>query len=85
MAYTNEQQREAVLHRFDHMPPATDAVANTHAAARKQFKLLAAWVYDNTEVSRERSLVITALQEAMMWTNAAIAMNHPDNVKELGD
>lgn len=44
---------------------------------REKFLELALFIVDSTPVSREQSLCLTALEEAMFWANAAIARN-PD-------
>jgi hypothetical protein len=45
---------------------------------RSEFKRLAYIVLDNTPSSREQSLAFTKLEEAMMWTIAAIARNEKE-------
>lgn len=54
---------------------ATEVTGPLHDATRVGFKELAHWILDNVPQSREQSLALTALQEAQMWTNAAIACN----------
>lgn len=53
--------------------PATPATGPRHDAVRMQHRELAAWIEDHVPASREQSLALTALQESMMWCNAAIA------------
>jgi len=53
----------------------TEKTIPMHTAVRTQHRGLAHWVNDNVPNSRERSLSLTALQESMMWCNAAIAIN----------
>ncbi len=53
----------------------TDITAPKHDEVRDRLRKQALWVLDNIPRSRERSLAITALQEAMMWCNAAIAIH----------
>lgn len=45
---------------------------------------LAQQIVDNTPPSREQSLAITAVQEAVMWANAAIAINEKAPLPVLG-
>jgi hypothetical protein len=45
---------------------------------RKQAKLFAEAVEAFCPPSRERSLAMTAVQEAIMWANASIAINEVD-------
>ena len=54
---------------------ATDITHPLHEEVRKHFRELAHWVVDNTPPSREQSLALTAIQEACMWSNAAVACN----------
>lgn len=54
---------------------ATDVSRPLHEATRQRFKALAHWVIDNVPAGREQSLALTELQNAQMWTNAAIACN----------
>ena len=46
-----------------------------YQAIREKAKELAALINDSTPASREQSLAITAVQQASMWANAAIAIN----------
>ena len=55
--------------------PANDVSRPLHEQTRFLYKTLATWIAENTPVSREQSLALTSLQEAAMWTNAAIAVN----------
>lgn len=54
---------------------ATAETGPMHDAVRIHVKELAHWLIDNTPSGREQSLMLTALQEAQMWANAAIACN----------
>jgi len=42
---------------------------------RYKAKLLAAYIDENCPDSREKSLAMTKLEEAVMWANASIARN----------
>lgn len=42
---------------------------------RDRARAFALYLAENTPASREQSLAITALEEAVMWANAAIARN----------
>lgn len=66
--------------RFDHHPPANGDVADTHAKVRDLIKRAARGLGRITESGREQSLMLTALEEATYWANAAVARHHPDNV-----
>lgn len=66
--------------RFQHHPPRDPMVAAAHEAWRDACLGLA----QHAEIlgggsSREVSLAITKIEEAMFWGNAAIARNHPVN------
>lgn len=43
--------------------------------SRDQLRRMAMYVAEITPAGREQSLAITALEEAMFWTSAAIARN----------
>ena len=62
--------------RFDHHPPPTPAVADKHAEARLALKVAAAKLHSLCPFGREFSIVLTKLEEAMMWANAGIARHH---------
>ena len=64
---TNEIDR-----RFDHHVPDEDR-QRAHEAMRREFKALASGVAAALPAGREKSLAITALEEALFWANAAIA------------
>ena len=55
---------------------ATDLTTPMHESVRANFRILALALVDiMPTTSRELSLALTALQEAQMWANAAIAVN----------
>ena len=58
--------------RFDYHKP-DDLKANQHDQVRRALKGVAMDVMALTPPSREQSLAITKLEEAMFWANAAIA------------
>lgn len=53
--------------------PATPVTGPKHDEIRSACLALAGLIVGATPESREQSLAITALEEAMMWANAAIA------------
>lgn len=63
--------------RFDYHPPLTDRTRSAHGSARSVCWEAAEQLLQLTPPSREQSLAITALEEAMMWANAAIARHQP--------
>ena len=63
---------EELLRRFK-FHPATEVTGPLHDEARLLLHDAARQVVSLTPVGREQSLAVTALEEAMFWTNAAIA------------
>lgn len=63
-------------HRFG-FHKATEHTAPIHKEVRALFVGTANEILEVTKPGREQSLALTALQEAAMWTNAAIAMTAP--------
>lgn len=57
--------------------PATEATIPQHEAVRANFYKLAEWVLCNVPPSRDQSLCLTALEDAAMRANKAIAMTAP--------
>lgn len=62
---------------FNHHAP--DAMrVEAHQTMRGAFKTSAQYLMMNVAPSRERSLALTKLEEAMFWANAAIARGGMD-------
>jgi len=59
---------------FTYHPPKADQVPR-YEAVRDLAKAFAGVLMMNCPPSRERSLAMTALEEAVMWANASIARN----------
>ncbi len=78
---SKEQQDYLEVH-FTHHPPTDDRIAQMHEAVREHCKGLAA-VVTFLPPTRERSLALTKIEEAMMWANACIARNHESILKNL--
>lgn len=55
--------------------PASDSTGPQHAEVRRQCFVLAEFLVASIPPGREASLAITAIEESMMWANAAIARN----------
>lgn len=53
--------------------PATSTTALTYEAMRSKALELASWMDENAPESRELSLALTNLDQAVMWFNAAVA------------
>lgn len=64
--------QDEINRRFTYHPPASDQVGR-YERLRAGAKVLAMDIVDLTPESREQSLAITALEEAVFWANAAIA------------
>lgn len=62
------------LHRLGYHKVTPETLPK-HAEVRRHFMWLDAWVLENLPQGREQSLARTAIQEAAMWSNAAIACN----------
>lgn len=59
---------------FTYHPPKDDQ-GDRYAALREAAKMLAYLIADRTPASREQSLALTNLEQAVFWANAAIARN----------
>jgi hypothetical protein len=64
-----------ITKRFTSHAPRSQATVEAHVMAREVFGKLAAVLNELLPESREKSLAFTALEEALMWSNAAIARN----------
>jgi hypothetical protein len=63
-----------LAHRFEHHAPTSDEIARKHADVRRACGALAEFLNETIDKEcREKSLALTALEETMMWANAAIA------------
>jgi hypothetical protein len=58
--------------RFTYHPPTGDQ-PDRYVAIREGARSFASAIIESTPESREQSLAITALEEAVFWANAAIA------------
>jgi len=63
-----------VENSFTYHPP-KEGQPERYEEIRSQAKALAIKILDSSPASREQSLALTKLQEAVMWANAAIACN----------
>lgn len=71
---------ELIVNRFKHHPPRTEGRIVAHEELRRRFTELALWLEEAVPASREKSCAHTALQEAAMWGNAALAI-HGDEIE----
>lgn len=68
---------DGVLDRFA-FHPATKITGPIHDEVRTHHRLLADFITKTVPRGRHQSLALTALQESMMWCNAAVACDHPE-------
>lgn len=64
-----------LANRFAYHKPESSWVAGAHEKTRHVHSELAEVMNSMLPESREKSLCLTALQESMMWANAAIAIH----------
>lgn len=67
-----DAQMADIDNRFEYHP-ATPETGPRHDQVRTEHLLLARWVATHVPAGRHQSLALTALQESMMWCNAAVA------------
>lgn len=68
---------EELVNRFTYHAPREDQVER-YEEIRAKGLLFALEVYSSCPDSREKSLAMTKIEEAVMWANAAIARNEDD-------
>ena len=66
--------QDDISKRFTHYAPSDDQLPRYKAIRRTALEF-ATLILESTPTSREQSLAITALEECVMWANAAIARN----------
>lgn len=71
---TLEEMAQELEKRFTYHSPKGDQ-AERYTSLRAQGYALARAVYQYVPQSREQSLALTKLEEAIMWANAGIARN----------
>lgn len=71
-----DQEHDDLENRLGYHP-ATPATGPVHAEVRSRLLDLGRWLLDNVPAGRHRSLALTAVQETMMWANAAVACDTP--------
>lgn len=67
--------------RFTFHPVRDDVQATTYAHIRNKAKALAYYLTESCPPSRELSLAITHLEEAVFWGNAAVARHDEEGVR----
>lgn len=66
---------DELTNRFEYHPPSSDEVKESHGYIRGLFKDLAIELEAELPEGREKALVMTQLEQAMFWSNAAVARN----------
>lgn len=69
-----DQDLDELNKRFNYHKPKNDQ-PERYQVLRDEAKKVAGSIMINCPSSRERSLALTALEEAIFWANAAIARN----------
>ncbi len=64
---------EELANRFKFHPATTERRQVAHESIRTSCGHLAQWMNDHLPEGREKSLVMTHLEEVMFWANAAVA------------
>jgi hypothetical protein len=73
-SYITRVDHAEIHKRFTYHPPKPDQLPRYHTL-RNHAASLAEHISNDCPPSRERSLALTKLEEAIMWANAAIARN----------
>jgi hypothetical protein len=66
-----------LANRFTYHPPVDHDQAEKYVTIRSHAHGLATLINEHAPDSREKSLAITSLEEAVFWANAAIARHEP--------
>ncbi|MYR46608.1 hypothetical protein [Streptomyces sp. SID5910] len=64
---------EDIEHRFAFHAATTNEKRDAHTSVRQHCRRLADHINETCPDGREKSLAITAIEEAMFWGNAALA------------
>lgn len=65
-------------HRFAHHPPRTPDRVAGHETIRQIVRTTVGLLVEQTPAGREQAVMITKLEEAMFWANAALARAKQD-------
>lgn len=71
-------QLDQFTHDATNHPPKDSTVIDAFEALRDAAVEFAAVIYDTTPRSREQSLAVTNLEQALMWARAAVARHQND-------
>jgi hypothetical protein len=67
-----------IAHRFAFHAATTEKKRDAHTSVRQHCKALADFLNDKLPEGREKSLALTACEEAMLWGNAALARQNTE-------
>lgn len=67
-----------IEHNMTNHPPKDEHVVRLFEDLRKSFKATAAEIVELCPDSREKSLALTNLEQALMWSTAAVARNQEE-------
>jgi predicted secreted protein len=67
-----------IAHRFAFHPATTEEKRDAHTSVRQHCRDLADFLNDKLPEGREKSLALTAVEEAMLWGNAALARQNTE-------
>ncbi|MFG1660662.1 hypothetical protein ACGFIY_29410 [Micromonospora chersina] len=80
----DERQRYELDRRCDYHPPKDLATAEAHQAWRHAIKAAMATAMRDLPAGRETSMVLTSLDDALMYGNAAIARPPMSGGRKVG-
>ncbi|MFU8873185.1 hypothetical protein [Micromonospora sp. SL4-19] len=80
----DERQRYELDRRCDHHPPKNLETAEAHARWRAAIKVVMAEAMRSLPAGRETSMVLTSLDDALMYGNAAIARPPMSGGRKVG-
>lgn len=66
--------------RFAYHPANTPERQELHSLIRNELLEMAVWMEETLPAGREKSIVLTKLEEAMFWANAAVARQNEEIV-----
>jgi hypothetical protein len=73
---------DELKNNYTYHAPRSDSEVNLYKSIRLYGFELANYINENCPDSREKSLALTKLEEAVMWANASIARNNKPITKE---
>lgn len=67
--------KEILEQNFTYHPPKDDKQVKQYEQIRNRAKVFALFILENTPTSREQTIALKSLEEAVFWANASIARN----------